>query len=133
MMKTVAGLTVLAALVAACDSTTTGPHRFAGTAAGPSAATSTISMMPALATAGSEITFTNFGLFDSDRYTRTWDFGDGATAEGPLVKHVYQDPGTYEVRLVGCDGAETHSATMTVNVAPAGSGTRPPLPEVRQP
>jgi len=28
-----------------------------------------------------------------------WNFGDGATAEGPTVEHVYQEPGPYVVRL----------------------------------
>ena len=28
-----------------------------------------------------------------------WNFGDGATAEGPTVEHVYQKPGAYLVRL----------------------------------
>ena len=29
----------------------------------------------------------------------TWDFGDGGSAEGASVRHVYESPGAYEVRL----------------------------------
>ncbi|WP_026872606.1 PKD domain-containing protein [Inquilinus limosus] len=31
--------------------------------------------------------------------TYRWDFGDGSTAEGPLVRHDYRSPGRYKARL----------------------------------
>ena len=34
----------------------------------------------------------------------TWDFGDGATASGPSVKHTYARGGVYKVRLTVSDG-----------------------------
>jgi len=55
--------------------------------------------------------------------TYTWDFGDGATATGPAVAHVYAQDGVYPVRLVVTDGdglTDTVVTTATVtNVAPA--------------
>ncbi len=35
----------------------------------------------------------------------SWDFGDGATAEGPDVKHIYAIPGTYLITLCATVGA----------------------------
>jgi len=52
-----------------------------------------------------------------------WDFGDGNTAEGPIVEHTFEDPGTYEVSLVVTDDSgSTDEAMKTIVV---GSGTEP--------
>ena len=41
-----------------------------------------------------------------------WDFGDGTTAQGPVVAHAYETPGRYEVRLEVTDGEGVcHPAT----------------------
>ncbi len=131
MMKTLAGLIVLAAFVAACTDSATGPRLSPGGAMTPTP--SVISMSPSVAVAGLEVTFTSRGLFDSEDYTRSWDFGDGAKAEGLSVTHVYQSPGAYDVVLVGSDGLTTRTALLTVSVAPAGPGTLPPPQEIRLP
>ncbi|WNG38155.1 PKD domain-containing protein [Archangium violaceum] len=61
--------------------------------------------------------------------TLQWDFGDGQTAEGETVSHVYAEPGSYTVTLTATDGNQvlTHSLTVTAE-ATAGeptSGTEP--------
>lgn len=66
------------------------------------------------------MTFDGRASFDPDGQTlrHRWDFGDGATGEGPLVSHAYVRPGTYEVRLDVDDGTGlacgTGSASTTV-------------------
>lgn len=51
-----------------------------------------------------------------------WDFGDGATAEGPIVEHTYARTGRFTVRLTVRDSrgatAET-SRTVVINLRPA--------------
>ncbi|RYZ37983.1 MAG: PKD domain-containing protein [Myxococcaceae bacterium] len=49
--------------------------------------------------------------------TVTWDFGDGATAQGLQVEHVYTQPGTYTVTTT----ATGLSATTVVTVTASGT------------
>jgi PKD repeat protein len=51
---------------------------------------------------------------DDQIISYTWDFGDGSTAEGVKVTHVYPLPGTYPVQLHVTDASETASATRSV-------------------
>ena len=52
--------------------------------------------------------------------SRTWDFGDGNTAEGTAVSHTYAAAGTYVVEVTGTDEeGRSASASRTVTVAPA--------------
>lgn len=53
---------------------------------------------------------------DGDTLVYTWDFGDGATAVGPVVSHAYATPGEYEVRLRADDGTG-----LACGVAEAGA------------
>ncbi len=47
-----------------------------------------------------------------------WNFGDGATAEGPTVEHVYQKPGAYLIRLsIGTDATASECNASTVQHA----------------
>jgi chitodextrinase len=131
MMKTLAGLIVLAAFAAACTDSGTGPRLAPGGVTTPTL--SVISMTPSVAVEGAEVTFASRGLFECEDYTRNWDFGDGATAQGPSVTHVYRSRGSYDVVLVACDGVTVRRAILEVNVAPAGTPTPPPPDEVRQP
>jgi PKD repeat protein len=52
---------------------------------------------------------------DGDLLTYAWDFGDGATAEGPWVSHSY-GTGTYTLTLTVSDGMLSAIDTATVNV-----------------
>ncbi len=62
---------------------------------------------------------------DGDTLAYAWDFGDGATGDGPAPAHVYGAAGSYTVRLTVGDGrggtaADEASATIMV-------GNRPPV------
>ena len=61
---------------------------------------------------------------DKDTLACAWAFGDGATANGTTVAHVYAYPGTYEVLLLVSDGKGGSSASLATAViagSPAGS------------
>lgn len=55
---------------------------------------------------------------DNDNLTYAWDFGDGTTAVGSKVYHLYQKPGTYTVKLTVSDGRGTKcsSAIHFINI-----------------
>ncbi|HLE96668.1 MAG TPA: PKD domain-containing protein, partial [Candidatus Thermoplasmatota archaeon] len=65
----------------------------------------------------------------------TWDFGDGKTATGSLVEHVFTSPGTYTVRLTVRDNVgATGTTTRVVNLSttPRVAPTAPPAePQVQ--
>jgi len=69
---------------------------------------------------------------DGDRLTYKWDFGDGTTAIGPRVSHVYEKTGKYVVTLIVDDGSDTEcnmgsdSFIATVSVEPV------PVIKIRQ-
>jgi uncharacterized protein (TIGR03382 family) len=58
--------------------------------------------------------------------TVRWDFGDGATTEGAVVKHTYSQPGQYTVTATASVGDESVSSTAQVSVA-APAGKPPPV------
>jgi PKD repeat protein/glucose/arabinose dehydrogenase len=49
-----------------------------------------------------------------------WDLGDGATADGATVTHVYEEPGRYTARLIATDSEGTRDWT-TVRITVAGA------------
>ncbi|MCH8524092.1 MAG: PKD domain-containing protein [Balneolales bacterium] len=55
---------------------------------------------------------------DGDLLRFRWDFGDGTTAEGPVVTHTFEGPGTYTVTLTADDQQELENSivSQTVNV-----------------
>jgi hypothetical protein len=53
---------------------------------------------------------------DGDPLTYSWDFGDGATATGASVTHVFGQSGTFEVTLTVGDGERSATATDHVSV-----------------
>jgi PKD repeat protein len=61
---------------------------------------------------GEPVTFDGTGSTDpdGDPLTYHWDFGDGSTADGPIVTHTYAIGGTYQVLLEVNDGFRVTSA-----------------------
>lgn len=61
---------------------------------------------------------------DGDALTYRWDFGDGESATGAKVSHVYKKGGTYTARLTVDDGKgsrcslDTDTVNITLNKAP---------------
>jgi heat shock protein HslJ len=58
-----------------------------------------------------------------------WDFGDGTTAQGAVVSHVYGQPGTYQVNLTvtGEDGVSGTTSTQIV-IVDTGAEAPPAAP-----
>jgi PKD repeat protein len=70
---------------------------------------------------GSEygVTFNGSGSdADGDKLSYSWNFGDGSSAEGARVTHVYEKGGTYKATLIVDDGSGSSCSTAsdTVNV-----------------
>ena len=60
----------------------------------------------------------------------SWEFGDGARGSGPVVQHVYKNPGTFRIQLTVWDQAGRYELTAT-NIAiydpsPLNRPRRPP-------
>ncbi len=73
---------------------------------------------------GGEVTFTGSASDrGEDQLTYTWDFGDGATAEGETAAHTYTEAGDYTVILTVTDddGADATNE-KGVQVTPTGTG-----------
>ncbi len=83
----------------------------------------------------SRILFSGAESFDVDQGIQEylWDFGDGNSAEGMEVSHVYESPGTYQVTLTVDDGTGlANSVTTTehqlrINANPAAIISAPEL------
>jgi len=67
------------------------------------------------------VTFTASASGGSPGYIFDWQFGDNDSAKGPVVQHIYQNPGTYTVTLTGLDAAGAIVITeTTVQITVAG-------------
>ncbi|MCD4749148.1 MAG: PKD domain-containing protein [Thermoanaerobaculales bacterium] len=66
--------------------------------------------------AGDEVQFTDLTIGGPSSWF--WDFGDGATNEGPNPTHIFEEPGAYTVTLVvereSDESQESHSEIITV-------------------
>ena len=85
-----------------------------------------IDATPLMGTVNTRFNFDGTASFDPDSdpdernpiRNYTWVFGDGTTAEGAQVSHIYDAPGTYNVRLTVRDPDNaTTSTTVTVTVS----------------
>jgi len=70
------------------------------------------------ADAGQEVTFTDAST--GTIVSRTWDFGDGDTATGTVVKHTYKKAGTWPLTLTVSDGTTTNSFSRQIIVSGGG-------------
>lgn len=71
--------------------------------------------------AAANVSFSGLGSYDLDGsiVDYAWDFGDGSSASGSMVDHVYNNPGTYFVSLtVTDDQGLTNKTTARVVVSP---------------
>ncbi|MEM7263465.1 MAG: PKD domain-containing protein, partial [Planctomycetota bacterium] len=65
--------------------------------------------------AGAEISLSALCSFGADAYS--WEFGDGNSAEGAEVTHVYETAGEYEITLTASSDEASATATLNVSVA----------------
>lgn len=68
---------------------------------------------------------------DGDKLSYSWDFGDGTTARGVKVTHVYTEPGIYKVILYVDDGSGTECATDVISDTINVNAKPVPVIEVR--
>ena len=69
------------------------------------------------------ITFSNLSEPVNEEYFINWDFGDGQSAEGLSVSHVYEDPGVYSVGIeiispIGCRTDGMYRNWISVKASP---------------
>jgi hypothetical protein len=72
---------------------------------------------------GVPVTFDGSGSYDSDggALLYAWDFGDGSTGAGAIVKHAYAQAGEYIVTLTVTDDeleTDTNAAKATISASP---------------
>lgn len=68
---------------------------------------------------------------DGDALSYSWDFGNGAQAQGMKATHTYKVAGTYNVRLTVGDGSSVASKVQTVTPsAPTFTATFSPSPNI---
>ena len=82
-----------------------------------------LSATPPSGTAPLAVSFDATGSTDPDGtvVSWAWTFGDGTTATGPEVQHVFATPGNYSVAVKVTDN-QGSTDTKTVVVAVSGSG-----------
>ena len=67
-------------------------------------------------------TLTICGTFTgTNAETVTWYWGDGSSDVGNKVNHTYEEPGTYEIRLVASNDLGESEVTITVTVGDTGN------------
>lgn len=64
-----------------------------------------------------EVKFTStYSMADTLNYSFQWDFGDYTTSNLPIVSHMYDKAGRYEVSFTVSDNTNTDSSSEFVNV-----------------
>jgi PKD repeat protein len=90
------------------------------------------SYCPAIPYAGATVSFRTETAYELGENAFTWAFGDGASAQGSVVSHVYAQPGAYVVRHAAHrDGTQSWGNEMTVHVRDAAAITAIIEPEGR--
>lgn len=83
-----------------------------------------IAVSPATPEVGTTATLTATGVSCAGTCTFAWDFGDGSSASGPVVTHVFSQIGNYTVTLTVTDGGGASTAKQTqVTVVPVAPPT----------
>ncbi len=72
-----------------------------------------ITAVPVTSTARVTFAATESSDAESELASFSWDFGDGNRASGPQVDHIYQQTGSYTVRLTVDDGANLRNSVQT--------------------
>lgn len=91
--------------------------------------TSAFRLDSAIVQPGQAINFTDLSRdADGQIVRRTWDFGDGTTADGTLVAHAYQKPGSYAVTLTVEDDFKAVTASAAQRVSVVAGPVGPPVP-----
>ncbi len=75
-----------------------------------------IASLPTVIEAGQEVILSSLSTNAPD--TELWSFGDGDSASGPQVTHVWTTPGTYVLTLTATNSAGTDSTVRFVEVVP---------------
>ncbi len=97
---------------------------------------------PKAAAVGEDIVFDGQSSYiDEAQVTgHQWDFGDGATATGAMVRHAFAEPGIYRVQLKALSGADAQGCAsanaihvITVNAAPVAQIAGDGAVEIDQP
>ena len=70
---------------------------------------------------------------DNDILTYNWDFGDGETAKGSQVNHIYTRPSVPIVTLVVDDGSLNDTARVVIIIGTGGGQNRPPRANIDSP
>lgn len=113
----------LAAMVAACDTPTNPPEPPVPTNLGLTAALTVSETQPLVG--ATSVSFTAGGRDANgdalgDALSYSWNFGDGSTATGATVSHVFAVAGTHTVVVAMSDG-KGRNATATLTVTAAAS------------
>ncbi len=94
---------------------------------------------PASSVSGQVVSFDGRGSYDISAPITTyeWNYGDGSpidTTSGASAKHVYLDPGVYQVSLTVSDGAGSADAsTQTSSITVSGAAIGPPTASIAAP
>jgi chitodextrinase len=89
------------------------------------------SAMPAMTTEGEPVRFVATASDPGhDSLALSWDFGDGATAQGETVTHVYEGTGRFVASVTASDGLARTTRTLDVDVANGAPRLRVSMPVV---
>ncbi len=87
----------------------------------PAALPLTFSYSPAIPFVGAPVTFRSESDAQVERGSLGWTFGDGTTADGIEVTHLYTEPGSYTVQHTLLDGTDSVTAMLPLAVDPPAS------------